>query len=251
MSFVPETVIERMPTENPQYTVSPLGIDFKGDISRDEWATLGQKFGKAGRSMGFIIGDWLNYGKGRGDWGDTYTEAMRITGLENKTLRNYASVSRKVQLSLRRDNLPFEVHCKVAPIKDVEKQRKWLSLAEQEANKGTPISSRRLAKSIILDRLATQDDMVTPEADRGKKKAQLHVLRLMTFWRKLQENDWLSTASVDTIRTLMTDLQPIICIHKKLHDRVVEIEGGTPEAPETSAIGPIDGLHERPPGGGD
>jgi hypothetical protein len=152
---------------------------------------------------------------------------------------------------LRRDNLPFEVHCKVAPIKDVEKQRKWLSLAEQEANKGTPISSRRLAKSIILDRLATQDDMVTPEADRGKKKAQLHVLRLMTFWRKLQENDWLSTASVDTIRTLMTDLQPIICIHKKLHDRVVEIEGGTPAGQQTSATAPIDDLHQRPPGGGD
>lgn len=236
MSNAPETVIERMPTDNPRYNVSPLGIDFHGDITREEWTNLGERLGNAGRSIGFLIGDWLNYGNGKGDWGDTYTEAMRITGLENKTLRNYASVSRKVQLSLRKDNLPFELHSKVAPIKDSEVQQKWLNVAEKQASNGTPISSRRLAKSIILGRLATDEDMIISEVDRGRKKAQLHILRLMTFWRQTKEKDFLDSASLFRIRNLMTDLQPVLKMYEELHQRAVQLEREIADDQETVPV---------------
>lgn len=236
MNNEPELVIERMPTENSSYQISPLGIQFDGNISHEEWVQLGQRLGKAGRSIGFLIGDWLNYGNGKGDWGDTYTEAMRITGLENKTLRNFASVSRKIQLSLRKDNLAFEVHSKIAPIKDPEDQKKWLKIAAKQAENGTPISSRRLAKSIILGHVATDEDMEVPEEDRGRKKAQLHVLRLMTFWRKTKEKDFLNTASLYRIRTLMQDLQPVLDIYDELYQRAVEMEEKLPNVGDTVPV---------------
>lgn len=236
MSSEPVTTIERMLIDNSSYRICPLGIDFKGDISRDEWIALGQKLGSAGRSIGFLIGDWLNYGNGKGSWGDTYSEAMKITGLENKTLRNYASVSRKVHLSLRKDNLPFEVHCKVAPIKDPQDQEKWLKIAQKQAQNGTPVSSRRLAKSIVIGRLAKEEEMQTEEIDRGRKSAQLHVLRLMTFWKKAKEKDFLNTASLYRIRNLMTDLQPVLEMYDELHQRAVDMESNLPGDQETIAV---------------
>lgn len=231
-----EPVIAGVPIETQNLRITPLGIQFHGDISREEWIQLGQKLGNAGRSIGFLIGDWLNYGNGKGDWGDTYTEAMRITGLEYKTLSEYASVSRKIHFSMRLENLSFSLHHKVAPIKDDEAKRKWLRIAAKQAELGKPMSSRRLAKSIILDRLATDEDMGVSEKDRGRDSPQLHVQRVVTFWRKKKEKDWLQNTTLYRIRVLMEDLQPILKIYDELYDRAVELEAHLPDDQETVPV---------------
>ena len=233
MNAEPGTSILEMPTESISYRITPLGIDFQGELNHEEWVQLGHRLGNAGRSIGFLIGDWLNYGNGKGEWGETYTEAMRITGLEYKTLRDYASVSEKVQMSLRNDKLAFEHHKKVAPLKDEADQRKWLKTAEKEATKGKPMSSRRLAKSILLNRVATDSDMTVPENDRGRKSMQVHVLRLTTFWRKLEERDWLQNASLFQIRVHMEDLESIVRIYEALRARAVALESELPPDQET------------------
>lgn len=220
MSDEPATAICEMPIDSANYRASALGIEFLVDLTLEEWVSLGAKLGRAGRSLGFLIGDWLNYGGGKGEWGDTYARAMQITGLEYKTLRDYASVSRKVPVSLRNDKLAFELHKKVAPLKDPEQQKKWLRLAEKQAEKGKPISSRRLAKSILLERLASDQDLSTPRADRGRKSVQLHILRLLTLWRKMEESDWLEHADPFAIKALLDDLRPVLQMGEKLQARV-------------------------------
>lgn len=228
--------IDEVPTETHNFRITPLGIEFHGDLSRDEWTQLGQKLGSAGRSIGFLIGDWLNYGDGRGEYGDTYTEAMRITGLDHVTLAMYSRVSRSIQIDTRVSKLAFELHRKVAALKDPEDQKKWLKIAEKQAEKGKPISSRRLAKSILLGHLATDYDMTVPENDRGRETPQLHIQRLITYWKKLKEKDWLHTTSLYRIRVLMDDLQPILDIYDELHDRAVELQGDLPEDQETVPV---------------
>jgi hypothetical protein len=237
MSEVPEASIIDLPTESPAYRLTPIGVEFLGELTREDWVALGRKLGDAGKSLGFLIGDWLNYGEGKGDWGDTYTEAMRITGLEYKTLRDYASVSRKVQLSLRNDNLAFELHKKVAPIKDPEEQRKWLGVAQKQAQRGKPMSSRRLAKSILLGRLAKDADMTTPEHKRGRDNIHPHVLRLVQFWRKMKESGWVATADLFLIRNLIEDIQPVMKIHDELCEIARNLEAEAPDTRKTEEGG--------------
>jgi hypothetical protein len=231
-----EPVIAGVPIETANFRITPLGIQFHGDISRDEWEQLGRKLGNAGRSIGFLIGDWLNYGNGKGDWGNTYTEAMRITGLDHVTLAMYARVSRCIQIDTRVSNLAFELHRKVAPIKDPEEQKKWLKAAEKQAELGKPMSSRRLAKSILLRHLATEDDMTVPENDRGRDSPQLHIQRIITFWKRKKKKDWLKTTTLYRIRVLMEDFQPLLDIYDELYDRAVELEGDLPEDQQTVPV---------------
>lgn len=231
-----EPVIAGVPIEAHNFRITPLGIEFDSDISRDEWVQLGQQLGNAGRSIGFLIGDWLNYGNGKGDWGNAYDQAMRITGMEYNTLAMYARVAKNVQFSTRVLNLPFELHRKIAPIKDPEDQKKWLKIAEKQAEKGKPMSSRRLAKSILLKRVATDEDMSVPENDRGRDSPQLHIQRLITFWKKKKEKDWLQSTTLYRIRVLMEDLQPVLGIYDELHARALELEGDLPEDQDTVPV---------------
>jgi len=82
---------------DPKFAITPTGIQFNEELSFEEWDDLGQKLAPIAKSIGFIIGDWINYGEKR--WGDRYEEALERTGMAYQTLRNYAYVARKVHLS--------------------------------------------------------------------------------------------------------------------------------------------------------
>ena len=230
------TVIGEVPTEGNSYTITPSGIVFHGETSREDWVLLGEKLGKAGRSIGFLIGDWLNFGEVKGEWGNVYDEAMRITGMEYNTLAMYARVAKKVQFSTRVLNLAFETHRKVASLKDPEDQKKWLKIAQQQSEKGKPISSRRFAKSILLGKVARDEDMEVPEIDRGRDSPQVHIQRIITFWKKKKEKDWLNTASLYRIRNLMTDLQPVLDMYDDLYEKAVELEENIPGDGDTVPV---------------
>ena len=55
------------------------------ELSFEEWEALGEKLGRIGKSIGFMIGDWINYAEEK--WGEKYNEAIACTGLEYQTLR--------------------------------------------------------------------------------------------------------------------------------------------------------------------
>lgn len=225
MNNEPENIILKVPTNEKAYSLTPMGIEFHGELDHDCWVKLGQQLGEAGRSIGFLIGDWLNYGDGKGVYGDNYTDAITITGLDYSTLSNYSRVARKVQFRTRVLNLSFEHHRKVAAIKDEAEQTKWLQIAEKQAQSGKPMSTRRLAKSILLGRLAKDSDMSVPENDRGRDNVHPHVNRLVAFWGKMKRNGYLENVDdVEFMRCMMIDLSPVLKIYDELEARVIEIE---------------------------
>lgn len=162
---------------DPKFSITLTGIRFNQDLSFDEWNDLGLKLAPVGKSIGFIIGDWINYGEKR--WGDKYEEALARTGLAHQTLRNYAYVARKVDLSCRHDKLSFEHHYVVAKLRSPEDQQYWLGMAVKHR-----LGKRRLQKSINFGRLATEKEVQGDPADRGYVTYLALLNRLRRWWMR-------------------------------------------------------------------
>ena len=59
-----------------------------------------------------------------------YREAVERTGLDYQTLRNYARIARRFEVSRRRETLSFGHHAELASLSEPE-QDFWLRKAEQ------------------------------------------------------------------------------------------------------------------------
>lgn len=212
------------PPTSGRYELSEVGITFNEDISFEEWADLGQRIACAGRSLGFLIGDWINYGESRKDYGEKYSEALVATGLEYITLKHYSRVARNVDRVTRITQLSFEHHRKVAML-EPEEQKRWLKVAKKALDNGKPLSTRRLAKSIVLGRVADDEDMQTPQADRGIDNVHPHVNRIVSFWGKMKRSGWLDTADEDRLQNMLKDLQPVLEIAQELREALAEAGG--------------------------
>ena len=108
--------------------LSRLGVQFEGDVPEESVDSLLRDLGSVTRGCMFVIGDAINYAEGK--WGDKYEHWIAVSGLEYGTLRNAASVARKVHLSLRSDNLTYDHHKMVAPLHPDE-QKHWLDLVRR------------------------------------------------------------------------------------------------------------------------
>jgi hypothetical protein len=98
------------------------GIDF------DAWAAMGRRITGISNSCAWCLGDWLVYG---GDaFPDRYKTALAATSLDYQTLRNYAWVARRFEMSRRRDDLSFQHHAELASLAPAE-QELWLSRAHR------------------------------------------------------------------------------------------------------------------------
>jgi len=96
-------------------------------ITIDEWVTIGEELFVISDASIWWLGDWLVYGQDR--YPDRYKRAIERTSLQYKTLRNYAWVARKFEVSRRRDTLSFQHHAEVAALPQDE-QDVWLDCAE-------------------------------------------------------------------------------------------------------------------------
>jgi hypothetical protein len=159
---------------DPKFAITLTGIQFHEELSFEEWEALGQKLAPVGKSIGFIIGDWINYGEKR--WGDKYEEAMMRTGMAYQTLRIYAHVARRVQLFARTNKLDFVHHLVVAKIKNPEEQQHWLQMAVKHK-----LGKRRLQKSINFGRLATEQE-VTGDPHDKRHTTYLSLLNKIRRW---------------------------------------------------------------------
>ena len=162
---------------DPKFAITPTGIQFHQDLSYEEWDDLGQKLAPIGKSIGFILGDWINYGSQK-NYGEKYDEAIARTGIDYGYLRNMAYVARKVDLSCRRDYLAFEHHAVVAKLKPDE-QSHWLDMTKQHK-----LTVRRLRKSINFGRLATEEEVQGDPADRGHVTYLALLNRIRRWWKR-------------------------------------------------------------------
>ncbi|XHR27638.1 MAG: hypothetical protein ACFUZC_17060 [Chthoniobacteraceae bacterium] len=195
---------------NNKFTICETGIDFLEALSFEEWEKLGNKLARVGRSIGMIIGDWINYGEK--SYGKTYLEALKNTGFDYATLRDFAYVAKNVELSCRHDNLGFEHHKIVAKLSP-EDQRRWLDAAEKHK-----LSKRRLRKSVILGRIVSIDEMQSDPADKGNITYMVWINRLSQWWCKRIEGDPVKNWDAEDRATLKRDLQPLVDIYNTLSE---------------------------------
>jgi hypothetical protein len=94
----------------------------------DDWKMLGEKIGLYADATAWWLGDWLAFGQMK--YGRRYKEGIELTGLEYQTLRNYAVIARRFDLSRRRDSLSFQHHAEVCALTD-DDQDFWLDLAAE------------------------------------------------------------------------------------------------------------------------
>ena len=109
-------------------TPSPVGIRFDPVLPFEQWQQIGLRLALHASASTWWLGDWLAYGQYK--YGRRYRNAISATGLDYQTLRNYASVARRFELSRRRDKLSFQHHAEVCALPRSE-QDAWLDRAEQ------------------------------------------------------------------------------------------------------------------------
>ena len=195
--------------KSKKYTISRSGLDIQAELTFDEWQALGNELTPIASAIGFIVGDWINYGETR--YGEKYHEALRMTGLSYATLTDYSYVARRIDFSFRNENLDFTHHKVVAKVKDPEAQRKWLDTAEKQK-----LSVARLRKSMNFGRLATEEEMEQDPADRGVVTHLALINRLIRWWKQTTENDPVSKWDPEQRANVKEDFKLVVDIYEAL-----------------------------------
>lgn len=105
---------------------SRCGLQFDPRTSFEAWSALGARIAGQAKTASWWLGDWVAFGERR--YGRRYRLAVQATGLDYQTLRNYAVVARRFELSRRRDTLSLQHHAEVCALPD-KLQDRWLDLA--------------------------------------------------------------------------------------------------------------------------
>ena len=174
----------------------------------NDWQTLGHRLARIGRSVGLLLGDWINFGEHA--YGEKYKDALAATNLDYQTLANYSYVARKVEFSVRAENLPFDHHLVVAKLKP-EEQKKWLGIAEEQT-----LGYRRLRTSINAGRVVTEKEMKPDPADKGQTFYLLFINRLCQWFAKRTEHDPVEKWTPELRAMLKRHLQPVVNIFNTL-----------------------------------
>ena len=195
--------------ESTKFTVSRTGIEFHDELTFAEWNGIGIELVPMAKAIGFVVGDWLNYGEKR--YGEKYVEAIRLTGLAIETLKVYSHVARNVEKLLRNNFLDFHHHKVVAKIKDTDEKRRWLDIAERER-----MSVTRLRKSINAGRPLTPEEARPNPVERGLP-THLSILNELRRWwmhqtEKLPVDEW-EPAFRDSVKN---DFKLILDIYEAL-----------------------------------
>lgn len=96
------------------------------ELDAIEWAAAGRRIGAVGRSIQWLLGDWITYGNAK--FGERYARASKITGYDSQTLMNMVYVASRFSISRRRENLSWSHHEALAAL-PTEEQERWLNEA--------------------------------------------------------------------------------------------------------------------------
>ncbi len=95
---------------SPSFTLLPTGLDVRGVPGLAEWTQVGQDLFGLGNATAWAIGDWLVYAEGRGDWGETYSQAIDLTRRSYGSLAQCARVSQAFNFEARFKTLSWSHH---------------------------------------------------------------------------------------------------------------------------------------------
>jgi len=159
-----------------QAVVPHVGLVFPSRLPFEAWQGIGAQLAVAASSSAWCLGDWLVYGQAA--YAGRYREAVERTDLDYQTLRNYAWVAGRFELSRRREALSFGHHAEVAALPGPE-QDFWLRKAEEF---GWPVMRmRREVRASLAEReegpaaLESADDDCRGGGPRERRLAVIQV----------------------------------------------------------------------------
>lgn len=127
------------------FTMTRTGLQIQPGVQVKDWNKIGSIIADLGKSIQWILGDWLAFGIER-EYGVTYEQVAQTTDYEIQSLRDLVYVCTNVQLSVRTDKLSFGHHklvAALAPHEQVELLQKaalgkWSISQMREAIKENP-----------------------------------------------------------------------------------------------------------------
>jgi hypothetical protein len=151
--------------------VGRLSMPLPPDLSLPRWQAIGVRIGAVAGTSAWWLADWAAYGEDR--YGAArYREAVTSTGFTRQTLRNYAWVARRFQVSRRRDELSFAHHAEVASLAEAE-QDSWLDRAARGGWSRTELRRRLRAERMLQDERSLElPDWRITVADRAVELEQ-------------------------------------------------------------------------------
>ncbi|MER7226805.1 LmbU family transcriptional regulator [Streptomyces rubradiris] len=122
-----------------QILTTRVGLRLPAALPFETWQAAGRKLFQTADSFAWCLGDWLVYGQDK--YGDRYRQAVEAAGLDYQTLRNYAWVARKFDVSRRHPQLSFQHHAEVAALRPGD-QDVWLARAHDNGWSKTELRRR-------------------------------------------------------------------------------------------------------------
>ena len=117
----------RLVQAGPGESFDRLAIGLPSGLTFERWQAVGKRISGVADASTWWLADWAAYGEDR--YGERYQDGAGIAGIGRQTLRNYAWVARRFDVSRRRDTLSFAHHSEVAALTASE-QDAWLDRAE-------------------------------------------------------------------------------------------------------------------------
>jgi hypothetical protein len=160
------------------------GLQLRGNLPFDAWLLMGRRLSRLTNASPWWLGDWIIYGQHA--YGERYKAALEVTPLDYQTLRNYAWVARRFQMSRRRDKLSFQHHAEVASLAEPE-QELWLSRAEKlrwskRELRRRLAAERRLRESGAPAELTSLRLDVSPDREQRWREAAATVDQGLEAW---------------------------------------------------------------------
>jgi hypothetical protein len=166
-----------------RFRLTRTALFIPDDVTEDEMVIMGDFLRQSFGGMQFWIGDYAN--QFHDGHGSMYTRLAEFFQIEERTLRNWAWVCRKIDLSLRKDNLPFSHHLSVAGLPVVLRGRE-AELLQYAAAHDLSHSDFKLYLKKLLPRKVNK----TPAATRLFDKDQMpSVADLRAIYKEARTGD--------------------------------------------------------------
>lgn len=130
------------------FTLTPMGMDVHGQPTFDDWLAFGRTLHGIRTACQWAIGDWINYGQARVEWGEKYDQAIAAFDYDYGYLANMSSIANKFDSSRRVKSLSWSHHQAVARL-PAPQQDELLSRAAQSKGQITRDDLREETKKLL------------------------------------------------------------------------------------------------------
>jgi len=189
------------PDAIPALSIGPFvatthGLLVRGEPTMEDWAAYGRGLVRVAESVHFLLGDWLCYGERR--WGESYAQAVEVTGFSASTLASDKWVAGSVPRANRDPELSWSHHREVAVLPP-EEQAGWLARAKGESL--TRVELRDAIREVgkpgtmferLLGRLLDHLEAVLAQAEQPLDREPLEQARMLILGvveRQMKESD--------------------------------------------------------------